>query len=310
MRLLITGCAGFLGSHLVDAAIKHWRGEIVALCNYHGEWSTGNCPQHERVKIVRLDIRDTTALAAIAPDLIVNAAARISIPHSYSMAGDYWDVNATAVAKLLGALPKARFVQISTSEVFDGRNPPYFPTSEPTPATPYGASKLAAESAVRAYGQTVVRCFNLFGPRQTPRAVIPRMAIQAWRVKHGEQAKVKLYGPNSREGEPYSRAFVYAPDVADTIMSRVIDDPRPLVQLSCGTPIKIADLWTRIADIVGLDPACVEWGALPDNATAVWRLYGRSSHGYEPRVLDEETLRSTVNWYEVNRHRYSEVAYD
>lgn len=311
MRILITGAGGFLASHLVDAALKHWPGEIVALCNYHGEWDTGWCQKHARVQIERMDIRDTTAVAALQPDLIVNAAARISIPHSYKNAGDNWDVNATAVAKLLAALPRARFVQISTSEVFDGQSPPYFPNAEICPVTPYGSSKAAAEVVTRSFGQTICRCFNLFGPRQTPRAVIPRMAIQAWRVKHGEQAKVKLYGPNNREGEPYMRAFIYAPDVAETIMRRVIDDPRPLVQLACGTPIKISALWSVIAGIVGVDPERdIEWTPLPDNATAVWKLYGTSSPGYAPRGLDDETLRETVNWYEAERGRYHEVSYD
>ena len=312
MRLLITGAGGFLGSHLTDAALKHWRGEIVALCNYHGSWNVGDCPIHERVKIERLDIRDTQAVANLSPDLIINAAARISVPYSNQMPTEYADTNAAAVQRLLASLPRARFIQISTSEVFNGRNPPYFPDAEVSPATPYGASKAAAEMYVRAAGQTIVRCFNLFGPRQTPRAVIPRMALAAWRYKRGETDKVReLYGPHNAEGVAYSRAFIYAPDVADLILRKAVDDPRPLIQLSCGSPYKIAALWSNICAVVGIDPIdSIEWQPLPDNATAVWRLYGVSTEGYKPRDLDQQTLAETVEWYGANAAKYPKGRYD
>lgn len=308
MKLLITGAGGFLGSHLVSAALRHWPHEIIAVCNYHGDWDTGLCPVNPRVRIERLDIRDTQAIARLKPDAIINAAARVSVPYSHAMQSDYFEVNAGAVQRMLAALPGVRFVQISTSEVFDGQTPPYFPSSRPNPVTPYGASKLAAEAVVMASGNTVCRVFNLFGPGQSPRAVIPRMAVQAWRVKHGEQGCVKLYGPRNSSGEHYSRAFVYAPAVAETVVTRVLDDPANLVQLASTEPLRIADLWLRVAEIVGVNE--IEWTPLPENATAVWKLYGTSSAKYEARQLDDVTLANTVHWYEDRRNDWKNVSYD
>lgn len=307
---MITGACGFLGGHIVEQAERHWNGEIIAVANYHANGSTGWLKGSDKTRIVRHDIRDTSAIAKYEPDLIINAAARTSVPYSYDAPLDNWDINANAVARLIYAMPRTRFVQISTSEVFDGRWPPYFDHSAPCPSTAYGASKAAAESIVRASGNTICRIFNLFGKRQSPRTIIPRMALQAWQIKRGERAKASLYGPNNRMGDPYSRAFVSVESVAGILMTRVIDDPRPLVQLSCGEPIKIADLWVRVCKAVGIDPALIEWTELPDNATSVWRLYGKSSEGYEPEVLNDENLKATTDWYGANADLFPNLVYD
>lgn len=310
MRLMITGAGGFLGSHIVDEAAKLWPGDIIAVANYHASGNIGWAPKGENVRVVRHDIRDTVALRQYAPDIIINAAARTSVPYSFDAPLDNWEVNANAVARMIHTMPHARVVQISTSEVFNGQHPPYFESTAPCPSTPYGASKAAAESVVTAAGHTVCRVFNLFGPRQSPRTIIPRMALQAWQIKRGQRERASLYGPNNRQGQPYSRAFLFVHDVARLIATRVIDDPRPLIQLSCGESVKIADLWPRVCRAVGVDPALIDWTELPGNATTVWKLYGKSSEGYTPRGLDESTLSQTVLWYGENGDKFGPITYD
>lgn len=312
MRLLITGAGGFLGSHLLEAAQKHWRGDIYALCNYHGDGNIGWLTPSDRYTIVRQDIRDTTAIVNLKPDLVINAAARVSVTNSFGSPDDTWDVNATAVERMVNALPNARIVQISTSEVFDGRSAPYLPSSRPHPRTPYGGSKHAAEgSVVRKDGHTVCRMFNLFGPRQSPRAVIPRMAIQAHNVKAGLQDKVRLYGPNNIHGEPYARAFLPVTWVAEQIMGRIIDDPRPLVQLASDEPVPIADLWRKVATLVGLDPENdIEWSTPPDYATTVVRLYGSSTEGYQTMPFMYDKLAEAVAWFGEHATKWREVIYE
>lgn len=310
MKLMITGACGFLGGHLVEEAEKFWPGEIIAVSDYRATGGLGWAKASDKTRVVRHDIRDTPALASYAPDAIINAAARTHVPYSFEAPLDNWSVNADAVARMLYAMPRVRFVQISTSEVFNGRNPPYFDSAAPCPSTPYGASKAAAESVVRASGNTACRVFNLFGPRQSARTIIPRMLLQAWAIKRGTLDKAKLYGPNNEHGEPYSRAFLYVRDVARLIVSRVLDDPRPLVQLSCGEPTKIVDLWPRVCGVVGVDPALIEWTALPPNATTVWRLYGRSTEGYAPRQLDGDSLAETAAWFNDNAALYTTGLHD
>lgn len=310
MKIMLTGADGFLGSHVLEYLSKTWRGDIIAVSNYHADGRTGWAKAGDNVRVVRHDIRDTSALTGYKPDIIINAAARTSVPYSYDAPLDNWLINADAVARLLYAMPDARFVQISTSEVFNGQNPPYFDSMRPCPSTPYGASKAAAENLVVASGNTVCRIFNLFGPRQSARTIIPRMALQAWQVKRGQRAKASLYGPNNAAGEPYSRAFLYVRSVAELLATRVIDDPRPLVQLSCGESINIGDLWLLVAGIVGIDPDAIEWTELPANATSVWRLFGKSSEGYNPKQLDLETLTETVYWYGDNAAMYPSLTHD
>jgi nucleoside-diphosphate-sugar epimerase len=241
-----------------------------------------------------------------AADVVINCAALVSVPYSQTMPGAYWRTNATAVMGMLMCRPK-RFIQISTSEVFDGKAPPYYDSSPTCPITPYGASKCAGESACRGMAAgvgTVVRVFNLYGPRQYPRAVIPLMVRQALEIQEGTREKATLYGPIG------SRAFLYAPWVAEQVI-RAIDDHRPLIQLASLNVIKIADLWPRIALAVGIDPERVEWSKPPGNASPVANLFGYSSDGYETghalNRLGLEGLEETVAWHRANRHYCSEV---
>lgn len=311
MKLLVTGACGFLGSHLVEEAAKFWPGEVIAVANYHASGSVGWAEGFKgKVRVVRHDIRDTSAIASYKPDIIVNAAARTSVPYSFDAPLDNWEVNASAVARMLYALPSTRFVQISTSEVFNGRHPPYFDHSMICPSTPYGASKAAAEAAVRATGNTVCRVFNLFGPRQSSRTVIPRMLLQAWEIKRGERPHATLHQPHNAQGDAFARAFLFVQDVARLVITRVLDDPASLVQLSSDEPIKIADLWLRVCAAVGINPALVEWTDLPANVTTVSRLYGKSSEGYSPRKLDDAALAETAEWYGANAAKFGELIYD
>lgn len=292
MRLLITGASGFLGSHLVDAAIKHLPdAEIVALAHYRSDGSTGWCPRHSRVKLVRGDIRDIGLLRKQEPTHIINAAAQVSVPDSMDRPESCWDVNCTAVARMLMEFRGVRFIQISTSEVFDGTFPPYKQDSQLCPITPYGASKASAEQACRSFGGTVCRIFNMFGLRQFPRAVIPRMCRDALAVQCGRRDRAELYGPVG------SRAFLFAPWVAEQVVTKVLKDQKPVVQLASAQVKEIKWLWEMIASIVGIDPAKVVWNPPPANASPVAKLWGFSSQGYDTPEFDLDALRATVEWY-------------
>lgn len=292
MRLLITGASGFLGSHLVDAALK-WLpdAEIVALAHYRSDGSTGWTPKHSRVKIVRGDIRDLGLLKRQEPTHVINAAAQVSVPDSMDRPESCWDVNCTAVARMLMELKGARFIQISTSEVFDGKHAPYKADSTVCPITPYGASKAACEQACRSFGATVCRIFNMFGQRQFPRAVIPRMCRLAFDVRAGRKERAELYGPVG------SRAFLYAPWVAEQIVRKVLTDERPLVQIASNQVIELKWLWAAIAGMVGIPTDRVVWNPPPPNASPVACLYGFSSQGYDTPAFDLDALRATVEWF-------------
>lgn len=293
MRVVVTGACGFLGSHIVDALREHTVHEIVAVSDYRSDGTTGWAKPHPEIEIHRLDIQDALSVKRLRPDAIINAAALVSVPDSNDRPYSHWMANANSVAFMLALMPEVRFVQISTSEVFDGSRPPYGEGSRLAPSTPYGASKASAECAVHGYAKagTVARIFNMFGPRQFPRAVIPRMVREALGVAGGSKAKARLYGPHG------SRAFCYAPAVAKIIATQVLEEPRKLVQIASSKPIEIGALWSLVAREVGIDPALVDWQPLPANVSNVATLYGFSSAGYETFTeFPLEGLRATIKW--------------
>lgn len=192
-RVLVTGGAGFIGSHLVDAlGDSHLRvlddfstGHAANLA-HHGE--------NSQVEIVRGDIRDAAAVAAAMQgvDVVFHLACR-GVRHSIGNPRESHDVNAGGTLNLLEQARRAgvkRFVHVSSSEAYGTAR--YAPMDEHHPCFPetvYGAAKLAGEAYARAYHQTyglptvVVRPFNNFGPRShfegDSGEVIPRFAVWA-----------------------------------------------------------------------------------------------------------------------------------
>lgn len=303
--IVVTGAGGFLGSHITDVCIRAGH-EVVEVDTYRADGTVGFASS----ACLRGDVADVFFMRGLieAADVVINCAALVSVPYSQTLPGAYWRTNATAVMGMLMCKPK-RFIQISTSEVFDGSSAPYHVDSPIRPITAYGASKAAGEACAQGYGAgvaTVVRVFNLYGPRQYPRAVIPLMVRQALEIQEGTRQKAALYGPIG------SRAFLYAPWVAQQVL-RAIEDKRPLIQLASLNVIKIADLWPRVALAVGIDPELVEWSKPPGNASPVANLYGYSSDGYETghalNRLGLEGLEETIEWHRVNRNYCSNAVY-
>lgn len=301
MKLLITGIDGFLGS-TIGLYAQSIGIEVVGVALYRPEGFTG----HWESFCHRGDIGDVHFMRPLIEqaDAVINCAALVSVPYGEVMPGAYWRTNASAVHTMLLCKPR-RFIQVSTSEVFNGYNPPYAPNADLDPITTYGASKAAAEMLCRAHDSaTICRIFNLFGPRQYPRAVHPLFIREALRVKNGVKPRAQLDGPHG------SRAFMYAPWVALQVVTRVLTDHRKLVQLASPHAIDIGDLWNMIADEVGVDRDCVDWN--PDaGRREVAKLYGFSTSGYESPPYSEDGLRKTVSWYAEHFEAlpFSELAY-
>lgn len=191
--VLVTGGAGFIGSHLVDA-LEGCRIRVL------DDFSTGKAEnlQHHagnsQVEIIRGDVRDRQLLARVLQgvDVVFHLACR-GVRHSIGNPVENHEVNATGTLLLLGEarrLGARRFIYISSSEVYGTARTAPMDENHPTfPETVYGSSKLAGDCYARAYHQTykfptvVVRPFNNFGPRSHYEGdsgeVIPRFAVWA-----------------------------------------------------------------------------------------------------------------------------------
>lgn len=220
MHALVTGGAGFIGSHLVQRLLE--RGCAVRVLD---DFSSGSRARLDglgpAVEVVEGDVRDPGALAAAVAgaDTIFHLAALVSVTQSVEQPVETFDVNLLGTLRLLEAARQAgaaRVVLASTCAVYgDAAALPVSEGTPPAPLSPYAASKLAAEEALKLYSRlhglaTVsLRFFNVYGPGQDPSspyaAVVPRF-IAALRA--GRQPTIFGDGLQTRD-------FVYVGDIVE-----------------------------------------------------------------------------------------------
>jgi NAD dependent epimerase/dehydratase len=202
MKILVTGAAGFVGSHLTERCVELGY-EVKAFTHYNSKNSWGwleNSKIKNQIEVITGDIRDFDSVAAAMKDVdtVFHLAALIGIPYSYvsplayvktNVEGTY---NVLQAAKMLGT---KNVLVTSTSETYGTAQ--YVPMDEKHPMvgqSPYSASKIGADnlavSYFRSFGTPVkiVRPFNVYGPRQSARAIIPSIIIQ---ILDGKK-KIKL----------------------------------------------------------------------------------------------------------------------
>lgn len=218
-KIAVTGGAGFIGSNLVERLLS--KGHEITVVD---DLSTGLKSNLDLTKItfheISLTDRDALAKALNGVDAIVHLGARGSVPRSLKNPIATHDVNATGTLNVLEAARTngAQVIFSSSSSVY-GRNG-QLPKDESmwlSPLTPYAASKLAAEGYVQAYGAayevpvTLLRFFNVFGPKQRPdheyAAVLPKWI---WKAMNNEA--IDVYGDGSQ-----TRDFTYVRTVLDVI---------------------------------------------------------------------------------------------
>ena len=193
-RAIVTGACGFIGSHLTEALVRRGA-KVRALAIYDSRgafgWLDELAPDvRASVELVAGDVRDAEQMRRlILPDsLVFHLAALIGIPYSYEAPRSYLETNLTGTLNVLEAARNTgarRVFVTSTSEVYGSALRVPIDEEHPLQAqSPYSASKIAAEKLAESYFRsfqtpvTVVRPFNTYGPRQSPRAVIPTILIQ------------------------------------------------------------------------------------------------------------------------------------
>jgi UDP-glucose 4-epimerase len=309
-RVLVTGADGFIGSHLVERL--HRDGvQVRALCMYNSNGSRGWLDElapetAAEIEFVLADVRDAEAVrtAASGCAVVLHLAALISIPHSYVSSQSVIETNLMGTYHVLQAarsLGVERVVHTSTSEVYG--TPRELPITEGHPLqgqSPYSASKIGADKLCEAWAASfelpvvVLRPFNTFGPRQSPRAVIGALAIQLLR---GEDPV--------RAGSLHPRRdFTFVADTVDGFVRAATAEltPGTVVQLGTGTAFSVADVLEELRALTGSDAAVVEdVQRVRPEASEVQVLLSdprRAAEllGWEPQVSFPDGLRMTVEW--------------
>lgn len=307
MKVLVTGGAGFIGSHLVEALLG--AGHSVRILD---DFSTGRRENIrdflDRVELIEGDIRDRAAAAAAVSGMegILHQAALPSVPRSFRDPVRTVEVNCGGTLALLEAARVAgvgRFVFASSSSVY-GDTPAEVKREDlpPAPISPYAAAKLSGEIFCRIYRETygmaavALRYFNIFGPRQNPKsqyaAVIPLFITSAL---NGDPPVI--YGDGSQ-----SRDFTFVGNVVRANLA-ALQAPEAawgkVFNVACGGETSLLELLRRISKLAGRE---VRPRFAPRRPGDVMRsradiARAREMLDYEPRILIGEGLERTFAYF-------------
>jgi nucleoside-diphosphate-sugar epimerase len=306
-RYLVTGGAGFIGSHLVEELVT--RGESVRVLDNFSTGKRENLePWLDRIEVIEGGVEDQEVCkkAVLGVEFVLHQAALCSVPRSVKNPLATNTSNVTGTLNLLWAGKEAglaRFVCAGSSAVYgESEVLPKEENMTPNPCSPYAVSKLVKEHYCkvfyRLYGlETVVlRYFNVYGSRQDPdspyAAVIPAFAQSLIRGR-----RARIYG----DGEQ-SRDFTYVKDCvqANLRACAAAEAAGEVVNIASGKRITITDLYNRIGGLLGKrDRPTYEAPRSGDVRHSLADITkAKKLLGYEPRYTIDQGLQDAIQWYE------------
>ncbi len=316
MRYLVTGGAGFIGSHLVRALLEKGH-EVRVLDNFSTGKEENLVDVSPQIEVVRGDVRSFAdierALEGVA--FVFHQAAVGSVPRSIADPFDTQTANVNGTLNLLWKSKEAgvRRVVIAGSSSVYGDTPgmPRVETLLPSPLSPYALSKLSQELFGKIFSKTfgletvTLRYFNIFGPRQDPRseyaAVIPRFVRS---ILKGEAVTINGTGEQSRD-------FTFIDNVvqANLLAMETQRGIGEAVNIGCGSSFSILELVDNLSDILGVRP---EVRHLPPRAGDPMASQAdiskaRDILGYSPKVYFREGLERTARWFEEKFRRTGDL---
>lgn len=301
---VVTGAAGFIGSHVCDRLLADGHAVVGVDCftDYYArdvkEANLRAAGANPRFRLVEADLRTADLGPIVAgADGVVHEAAMGGLLRSWTAFDEYLGCNVLATQRLLDALRAAggpHLVHVSTSSVY-GRDSSGDETRPTAPQSPYGVTKLAAEHLVRAYGDqfgvrwTILRYFSIYGPRQRP-----DMGYHLFidRILAGEA--VTLFGDGSQ-----SRGNTYVADCVDaTVRALALAPAGETLNIGGGEVVTAREAIERIGRLVGREPVVVRGPERPGEQRAALADTSRARAvlGWEPRTGIDAGLRAQVEW--------------
>ena len=297
MRAIVTGGAGFIGSHVVDALVA--RGDEVAVVDslVHGTKDNVSARAELHVRDIREPLDDL--FDDVRPEAVFHLAAQADVRVSVERPVDDAEVNVLGTVRILEAARPhgAQVVFSSTGGAIYGESEEAAREDTPTePLSPYGTAKLAAEEYLRAYNRLydtrhiALRYGNVYGPRQDPHGEAGVVAIFLGALDRGEQAKIFGDGRQTRD-------YVYVGDVARATTSTIGQD-RGVFNVGTGRETSVAELYELCARVAGSDAPAEH---APARLGELQRSFldtelAASELGFTAMVGLEDGLRATWEW--------------
>ena len=315
-RILLTGAAGFIGSHVADALLA--RGdEVVGVDNFDDFYAAGvkranlaEAAAHPRFTLVEGDVRDGAAMRRLVaewtPAAIVHLAARAGVRPSIAQPLLYADVNVGGTVAMLQAAREARvgrFIFGSSSSVYGDRATPPFREDDPAiaPISPYAASKRGAELQCEAFSALdpalrviSLRFFTVYGPRQRP-----DLAIHTFTRLLGAGQPLPVFGDGSAQ-----RDYTYVSDIVQGVLAaidrtRAVALRHEIINLGESATTSVAELIALLERATGRTAAIARQPAQPGDVrrTCADVSRARALLGYAPAVPVSLGIPRFVEWF-------------
>jgi NAD dependent epimerase/dehydratase len=321
-RVLVTGAAGFIGSHLVEALVE-LGARVTCLVRYNSASSVGNlglltADSRAQITVAAGNIEDSDFVQRTVEgqEIVLHLAALIGIPYSYVAPRSYVRTNVEGTLNVLESARRCgvgRVVHTSTSEVYGSAR--RMPIDEEHPLqgqSPYSASKIAADKLAECYHRSfntpvvTLRPFNTFGPRQSTRAFIPTIITQ---VLAGDTVRLGALTPK--------RDMTYVTDTVDGFIraATAAGIEGETINLGTGEMFSVGEFAERILALMGSKariecdparrrPAASEVMALVSNNGKARRLLS-----WKPDKALDDGLRATIDFVERHRELYQPHMY-
>lgn len=309
--VLVTGGAGFVGSHLVDRIVEDNPSRIIVIDNFflgNEENLAAARHAHPDIKVMRLDAGDLSAIQDVVLENQIETVFDLAVvPLPTSLRFPDWTVRsnvgiATTMCEIARRGLVSRLVHFSSSEAYGTAR--YVPMDEDHPhdsLTPYAASKSAGDHVVSSYVQTfgihatIVRPFNTIGPRQNPGSYAGIVPLVVRKVLRGEP--IEIHGDGNQ-----TRDLTFVRETADFAVRihEAAVEPGMILNVGTGRETSMVDLVARILRIMGKpEYPTIHVAARPGDVRrhcgdvdALRRLVGAT-----PQALTDEALAETVDWY-------------
>ena len=302
-KILVTGGAGFIGSHLTKRLVKA-NAKVSVVVKYN---SIINCPRllsvWEKINIIESDLRNIDSVDSLKNlkfDYIFHFAAYNHVGDSFRHVTENINSNLFSTINLLDHGPKyKKFIHIGSSEIYGLQKKIPFNVNEiPLPMSPYALAKYSSELYARLKSRQngnnliCIRPFNTFGPYQSEKAIIPELIIKCLL---GKEIK-------TTSGEQ-TREFNYVDNIIDGILlvcKKVNHLDKP-INLGSNNPIKIKNLVKKIHKFTNSE-SVLKIGAIKHRPNEIWKMQAENkfitkSLGWKPLISFDEGLKSSVEWY-------------
>ena len=302
-KVLITGGAGFIGSHLVKRLIE-LKAKVSVVVKYN---SIIDCPRiskyWKQIKIIEADLRNTDSVLSFKNlkfDYIFHLAAYNHVGDSFKHVSENINSNLISTINLLNHGPKfKKFIHIGTSEMYGLQKKVPFDVQEtPNPMSPYSLAKLSSESYVRLKARqskiniACIRPFNTFGPYQSEKAIIPEMIIKCLR---GEEIRTTL-GKQTRE-------FNFIDNIIDgfLLITKKVNNEDTPINLGSNQPIKIKNLVKKIHFLTNSN-SILKIGSIKYRPNEIWKMQANNKIitnklKWKPQIDFNTGIKKTITWY-------------